>query len=176
MSQKSPQAILRRVLLVSRIDGWSIVIVAGLCALVSLAFGDLTGTLVGLLVAGGGATEIGGRRRLIRHDADGGMDWLVRSQLIVLGVIWAYAGTRLGSFDAESALANLTPDMKAMLDQAGVDTKTLLHYVRLFFYAIYGTVMAVTLLYQGGLALYYRNRREAVRQALTAVPAVPAAS
>lgn len=176
MSQKSPQAVLRRVLLVSRFDGWSIVIVAGLCALVSLVFGDLTGTLIGLLVVAGGATEIGGRRRLLRHDADGGMDWLVRSQLIVLGVIWAYAVTCLGSFDAESALSNLTPDMKAMLDQAGMGTKELLHYVRIFFYAFYGTVMAVTLLYQGSLALYYRNRREIVRQALTETPAVPAAS
>lgn len=173
MATKTPKEILHRVLLVSLIDGWSIALFAGLCTVVSLAFGDWTGGFVGLLVTAGGVIEIRGRRRLTQHDADGGMDLLVRSQLIVVGVIWIYAIGRLTNFDSDTALANMPPDMKSALDQVGMTTQDVARYVRLFTYVLYGTVMVVTLLYQGGMMLYYRNRRAAVREALTAAPAVP---
>ena len=173
MSTKTPKEILHRVLLVSLIHGWSIALFAGLCALISLIYGDVTGLIVSLFVTVGGVMEIRGRKRLTQHDADGGIDLLIRAQLVVLGVIWAYAISRLVSFDPDTMLGQMTPEMRSAVDQAGLSTHELVHYVRLFSYALYGTIMFVTLPYLGGLTFYYRNRRAAVRQALTAVPAVP---
>ncbi len=173
MATKTPKEILHRILLVSLIDGWSIALVAGLCTVASLVFGDWVGGFVGLLVTAGGVIELRGRRRLTQHDADGGMDFLVYSQCVVIGVIWAYAISRMTGFDADTAMANMTPDMKSALDQIGMSAHDVVHYVRLFTYALYGTVMFVTLGYQGGMIQYYRHRRAVVREALTAAPEVP---
>ena len=82
-----PEDVLHRVIKLSRLNGWSVAIFAGVCAVGSLAFGDLLGASVGLLVTFGGALEVRGHRMLKRNDA-GGMRWLVRSQLVVLAVIW----------------------------------------------------------------------------------------
>lgn len=169
MSSRTPREILRRVLRISLLNGWSVALCAGFCGLLSLLFGGAFGGGVGLLVAVGGVGEILGRRRLMQHDPDG-VTWLVRSQVFVLGVIWLYAAARLLSFDAELAASNVTPWMNSVLDQMGLDIATLLPLVRLVFRAIYITVILVTLIYQGGLALYYHRQRAAIREALTALP------
>lgn len=173
MAKRTPKEILHRVMRIARLDGWSIAIVAGLCALVSLATGDLIGGIVGIIVSAGGVVEIRGLRRLTQHDADGGMTLLIRAQLIVLISIWLYALGKLAGFDAESAMSGMTPDMKTMIDQVGLTTADITRLLRVTFYGMYVTVLIVTLIYQGGLALYYRNRREAVREALNATPEIP---
>jgi hypothetical protein len=173
---RTPEEQLRRVLRTAKLNGLGVAIVAGVGALGSLAFGDLLGAAVGALVTVGGAMELSGRKLLERGDADG-MRRLVRSQLLVLGVIVVYAVSRFASFDAESAMGNLTPDMRNDLTQAGVDLAAILPMVRLMFYALYGSLAVVTLFYQGGLALYYRRHTGAVKLALAARlrPAAPAA-
>ncbi len=182
--QPAPGDALRRVLRLSRLNGWSVAVFAGLCSLASLAFGDLVGFGVGVLVALGGALEVAGHRRLKRRDP-GGVALLVRSQFVVLGVIWAYALPRLLSFDAGYLQAEAIPnlrqllaasglDLDALLAQSGLDAQQIVPLVHLFFVVLYGSVMLATLVYQGGLALYYRRRREAVEAALRAPPLVPA--
>jgi len=182
--KRTPEETLRRVLKVSRLDGWSVAIFAGGCSLVSLAFGDPVGVSVGLLVTLGGTLEIRGHRMLKHGNADG-MRWLVRSQLVVLATIWAYAARQLLSFDEgylqeqaipaiRDLLAALGIDLDETLKQVDLSIKDLVPLVRRAFYLLYGGVMAVTLIYQGGLALYYRRRTAAVAQALTAPPAVTA--
>lgn len=161
---------LHRVLFVSAIDGWSVVILAALGALASLALGDLSGVFIGILVLIAGVTELHGRSRLRRRDASG-MRLLVRAQLFLLTVILVYCVTRLGSFDAETVMANLTPEMQSALNEAGVARGDILPLVRLAFYLVYGVVAVVSLLFQGGLALYYRRRTVAVGEALAAPPA-----
>ncbi len=172
---RPPEEVLRRVLKTSRLNGWSVAIFAGLCSLVSWALGDPVGGSIGLLVALGGMLEVRGHRLLQRRDADG-MRWLVRSQLVVLGVIWTYAATRLMSFDEGLVREMVTPDMRASLNELGVTMEDILPLVRRFFYLLYGSVMAATLIYQGGLGLYYRRRTAAVELALRAPPLVPSAT
>lgn len=162
-----PEETLRRVLKVARANGWCVTIVAGLSALVSLAFGDLVGAGIGVLVSVGGVLELRGHRQLQQGDPDG-MTRLVRSQLWMLGVIWAYAITRLASFDVTTVIGAVTPDMRSALDQAGVDLNAILPLVRLTFYLLYGSLIVVTLIYQGGLALYYRRRTAVVKAVLAA--------
>jgi hypothetical protein len=166
----SQEKILQRVLFISAVDGWSIAVVAALGGLVSLLFGDLSGVAVGVLVLAAGVTELRGRKQLRRRDA-AGMKLLVRAQLFLLTVILVYCVSRLGSFDAEMVMANMTPEMQAALTEAGVSRADVLPLVRTVFYVGYGTVAVVSIFFQGGLALYYRHRTGAVNEALATPPA-----
>jgi hypothetical protein len=111
------------------------------------------------------------------------MRWLARSQLVVLGTIWSYGISRLLSFDAGYVQSDVIPDARAMLashgidlDQvlapAGADSGNIVPFVRLFFVILYGTLLLVTLLYQGGLFIYYRWRTAAVEDALRPPPVI----
>src|SRR5882762_1336293 len=93
-----PQKALQRVRAISRINGWSVVIVAGLGILLALVLGDWLSIGLGLLVGGLGWMEVYGGRLLRQRDPEG-MKWLVRSQMLLLGLILAYCASRLGSFD-----------------------------------------------------------------------------
>jgi len=168
------QKALKRVLTVSRFNGWSVVIVAGLGILLTLVIGDLLGTCIGLLVGVAGGMEVRGGRKLGRRDP-AGMKLLVRSQLLLLSVILIYCVTRLGSFDADTALGNLTPDMEAPLKELGLERGEILSMVRATFYITYVTVAVVTVFYQGGMALFYRRRTPLVTEALAAPPQPPLA-
>jgi L-fucose mutarotase/ribose pyranase (RbsD/FucU family) len=165
----SPEKILQRVLVVAAVDGWSVTILAVLGSLVSLLLGDLSGALVGVFVFAAGFTELRGRRRLQRGDA-AGVALLVRAQLLLLSVILVYCVSRLGSFDGETVMGNLTPELQAALAEAGVQRADILPLVRIAFYGTYGTVIIVSIVFQGGLAWYYRQRSAAVTAALAAPP------
>jgi hypothetical protein len=167
-----PQKALKRVLRISRLNGWSVAIFAGLCVLVALLMGDLVSCFIGLLVVAAGWMEIRGHNKLKRRNPDG-MRLLVRSQMFLLAVMLVYCASRLGSFDADSALANLTPDMEAMLKEGGLERGDILPMVHTFFLVLYGTVALTCIIYQGGLALYYRSKIRLVTEALTTLPVVP---
>lgn len=169
-----PQKILARVLTVSAVDGWSIIAIAGLGTLLTLAFGDASGAFTGLLIVAAGCLELSGRRRLLRRDP-GGMKRLVRAQLFLLAVILLYCVTRLTGFDAELAMSNLTPEMEAALKDAGVMRADILPLVQIAFYGAYSLFALVSLLLQGGLILYYRSRTARVAEALALPPQSPLA-
>ena len=165
---------LKRVLSLSRLNGWVAVIIAALGILVTLAMGDFSGVAVGLLIGTAGQMEIRGHNSLKRGNPDG-MRLLVRSQVLMLAVILAYCALRLGSFDDGTVTSNLTPDMESLLKEAGLDQAELLPMVRTAFYAGYGAFAFATLVYQGGMALYYRSKIPLVAAALAnaAIPRVP---
>ena len=160
---------LQRVLTVSRLNGWSVIVISSLGSLLALAIGDLLSALIGLLVFSAGLMEVRGHRQLQQRDP-AGLILLVRSQLFLLAVMLVYCAGRLGSFDADTALASLTPDMEVILAEAGLDKSSLLPLVRSAFFALYSAVAAITLIYQGGLALFYRSKIKPVTEALTAPP------
>ena len=160
---------LKRVLGMSRINGWGVVIFAVLGTLIALLMGDLSSVGVGVLVTIGGWMEVHGHHLLKRRNPDG-MKWLVRSQLFLLAVILVYCAGRLGSFDGEGAMGNLTPDMEAVLQEAGIAKGDILPLVRLAFFATYASFAIATLIYQGGLAIYYRSKVDAVVTALSSPP------
>jgi hypothetical protein len=171
-AEPSPDAkAYRRVMAIAAFDGWSIVGVAAAGSLLSLAFGDLGGLAVGAMVAGAGVMELHGRKRLKRRDA-GGMRWLIRAQLFLLTVILVYCVSRLASFDGESAMGNLTPDMAAALKESGLEQADIQPMVHTMFLVLYGSVAVVSAVYQGGMALYYRSRVARVTAAIAAPPVV----
>ena len=163
---------LQRVLTISRLNGWSVVVISALGSLLALAIGDLLSALIGLLVLAAGLMEVRGHRQLQQRNP-AGLILLVRSQLFLLAVMLVYCAGRLGSFDADTALASLTPDLEVMLAEAGLDKSSLLPLVRSAFFALYSAVAAITLMSQGGLALFYRSKIKPVTEALTAPPTAP---
>ncbi len=163
--QPSPADTLRRVIKIARLDGLSIFVVSGGFALITMMMGDLVGTIVGLLVAAAGWSEWHGAKLLQRGRARG-IHWLVRSQLYLLCIILLYVMRQMTNYDPEYVRTLVTPYMKQMFDSIGLDIQQVLPMVRTAFYVLYGTVALVTLFYQGGLALYYRRRTEAVHAAL----------
>jgi len=160
------------VLTVSRLNGWGVAIFAVLGVLVALVMGDLLGIAICLFVLASGWMEIRGNRKLQRRDPDG-MKWLVRSQMFLLAVILAYCARCLGSFDSDTVMANLTPDMEAMLKESGIEKADILPLVHKMFFVLYGAVALTSLLYQGGLALFYRGKTARVTEVLTRPPLVP---
>lgn len=171
MAKGTPQDVLKRVRRIAGVNGWSVAVVSGLSTLLCLVTGAAGGAAVGLMVTLGGVMELRGRRMLGERKPDG-MLWLVRGQLMVLGMIWVYAVSRLASFDPELAMGNLTPDMERLLAESGILMSDILPLVKIAFYTLYITLLLVTLFYQGGLALYYRSRTAVVTEALRATPAV----
>lgn len=159
----------------SRMNGWSVVILAGLGGLLALVLGDWLSIGLAGLVGWFGWLEVKGSRMLKQCDP-AGMKWLVRSQMLLLALILAYCASRLGSYDAEGALANLTPDMEAALKEAGLNRADIAPLVHQMFLALYISVAVASILYQGGLALYYRRKTPVVTEALTIPPEPPSQS
>lgn len=165
-----PAHALHRVLAVARVDGWVVVIIAGLSGLVTLLQGNGPVTVAALLVLLAGAGELHGHRRLGRHDPRG-LGWMIGAQLGLLVVIWAYAWWRWRFFDPAALWAELPGFAQAKLDRdllaAGLDPELdrplLLELMNTLTCAV---LALVSLAYQGGLAVYYLTRRALVRQAL----------
>lgn len=173
MSDSPAERSLRRVLLVSAIDGWSIAVFAGLCTIVCLVIGEWLGVSIGGFIVAAGVIELRGRATLVRGDASG-LSWLIRAQAMIIGIIWLYAFRTLLAFDQQAIMAELTPEMRDYLQMSGISLETIESLLKPVYFGVYLTVMAVTLLFQGGLALYYFSSRVRVREALGARNSPPA--
>jgi hypothetical protein len=174
MTESKDEKTLRRVLFISAMDGWSVALFAGFCTLISLLMGEWIGVSIGAIITACGVFELRGRKQITRGDADG-MKWLVRAQVFILCTIWLYASENMFAYDEAAILAGVTPEMTEALHQAGLSMNDLRPMMKPVVYGFYLVVMGVTLLFQGGLALYYRSAREKVRAAVAARarPAVP---
>lgn len=165
-----PGKTLQRVLAIARADGWSIAIVAGLSSLVSLVQGAWFSAAAGILATLAGLAELHGRSRLLQREPRG-LSWLVGAQLGLLVVVWIYAWARWRFFDPEALWTELPTLARTLISHrmttAGLDPEL----DRALFLGVMNALVClilagVTLLYQGGLALYYAWQRAPVRQAL----------
>jgi len=173
---------LKRVLTISRLDGWSLVVIAGLSLLITGLLVEPLGMAVSLLILAAGVMELRGRRALKRRDPDG-MRLLTRSQMFVLAVILVYCARSIGSFDAGYLKDEALPEARQLLmswlgisldeflKEGGLTANDLLLLAQKAVWLLYGTVAIVSLIYQGGLALFYRSKTQLVTKALTSPPA-----
>ena len=157
-----PEETFARVCRVARFDGLSVLLVAGFFALLSAVAGEAVGALIGLLAAGAGAIELHGRT-LLHHGERRGMSWLVGSQLFLLVVLLGYCALQLLRARLPALPAEADALLQADADQLGM-TKS--EFLLLFNRMLYGGFAIVTLVYQGGMALYYLRRRAAVDRVL----------
>ena len=157
-----PSEIIRRVVRVARFDGMSLLGVAGLFALISAASRDVSGAVIGLLVAAAGAIELHGSA-LLRAGRGNGMRWLVYSQLYLMTTMLTYVAVRISNPDISSIRPIVTAELAGQIQQAGMSVdQFLLGFLRL----VYLSVAGATLLYQGGMTIYYLRRRAAVEAAV----------
>jgi hypothetical protein len=162
--------IFTRVVRIARFDGMSVLIVSGAFALLAAAIGDFRGAVIGVLIAGAGAMEMHGVG-LLRHGDPGGMHWLVRSQIFLLITLLGYCALRLTHPDLESLhegfkTAMHSPAMQqawAMQESMGMTED---RFLRQVYTLTYFSLAIATLIYQGGMAIFYVRRRDAVHQAL----------
>jgi len=163
-----PDKTLARVLRLAGLEGGSVLVLGTLSLMVSAVSFSPVGLLVSAVLAGCGAAELRGAK-LLRAGELRGLDWLVRAELALMTTVVAYAGLRLATTTPASMHKELAD--VAMLGDLGMDQRqletTLLSTLRL----TYAVVILVTLLFQGGLALYYHRSRAAVAGALALLPA-----
>jgi hypothetical protein len=164
-----PSEVLRRVERVSRVHGMTVLGLAGTFALISAGARDVTGAVVGLLVAGAGALEFHGAS-MLRSRLDG-TRWLVASQLYLMGIILAYVAYRITHPDVAWMLHYMTGDaaepIKEAARQQGLSTEQMLAAAMVGFYLL---VAALTVVYQGLMAAYYLRKRRTVAEALAEDP------
>jgi len=168
-----PSEVLRRLLRVARFDGISVLGFAGACALVSASVRDVTGAVVGLIVAGAGAIELHGAT-LLRMGSFRGMRWLVSSQAYLMSAILGYVALKLQHPDlalmrrfmahySAAAGQDAVDQFNAQLQEQGL---TMDQALLGFLTFVYLALAAATLLYQGGMIFYYMRRRDSVAAAL----------
>lgn len=147
---------LKRMLWLSRINAYSIVVIASGFGLLCVILLEPAGILVGAVVTGAGLMEIRGHRRL-RSGVPGARNWMAGSQVWLVACVLTYCAWRLLAFDPEQPLAVLGD--AALLETtaaiAGYSHEMLEDLVTLVYTLTYKLVALVTLVLQGGLASYY---------------------
>lgn len=157
-----PEETLARVYRVARVDGAGILFVAAFFACVAAISGDYLGAIAGLLVAGCGAMELHGTG-LLRQGEERSVTWLVGSQFFLLVSILAYCAVRLLSLE----IPPIPEELRPMVEMSAAQAKlTVDEYLRTVYRLGLWLVALVSLLYQGGMMLYYLRRRDAVYRAL----------
>jgi hypothetical protein len=160
----TPEEQLQRILRIARINGLSVVIIAGLSLLISL--GDWFGMAICAAVVGGGWLELAGRKQLLAGDA-AGVRRLVQAELVVLAAVEIYCVVKLAR--------GMSPELRELI--AAMDMPELEPSFRSAFAATYIAAGLLTIVYQGGMARYYSRHAATVRSALEARarPATPGA-
>lgn len=148
---------IERIARIARWNGGSLAMVAGLGALLSLAGGDPVPTAFAAAIAYAGWRELDAGRRLAATGAPAGpRATLVRCELAVLALIVGYSAWRLATADPVAELAALPAPQRELLASLTAGDRALLE--QLFAMAlkiVYGTLIAVTAAYQGGMAWWY---------------------
>ena len=151
----------RRAVGVATADAWMIAIFAGLSFVCGL-FSGVSGVVVGMAMAVIAWYEFDGAGRLRRLDP-AAPKRLGYNQLAFAGLIVAYA---LWSLHSELAGGGFSQELEQYKEQLG-DMEGL---TRMLAYAVYGTLIAVAVLAQGGTALYYFSREKHVQAYVAATP------
>ena len=158
-----------RILRVAKYNGGSVAVFGVLCLLCSLVWFTLVGVLVGLALSASAYMELSGRRRFKQNRPEAGR-WLARSQLLLMVAIILYCGYNLLLFDPvgemKKEIGDLPSESRTQLSQA-LDMPKVEEWVPRIFRAFYLSLIAGTVLYQGGLWLYYtRGARKLAEAAM----------
>ena len=151
---------------VSRINGWSIALIAAPATLLTLLLGDWFGAFIGALVTAAGVTEIHGHR-LLKSGSARGCKLVKAAQVMLFSALWGYCLIQLTTFNFEKLYSSLPEDTQQMLLSLGLTELDLEPLIRFSYMTVYGGVMVASLLHQGGLFWFYRSRTQAVVKALS---------
>ena len=149
---------------VARSSAVTILLIGAGGIVVAVAYPSLWGSLVVAGVCIVGAVEYVGARRLRRGEPSAAI-LLGVNQLAFLGLITVYCVVRLASFSpvaAQAALgmSSLQTSLNRLPDVQADIQRQLDAWVPVIAYGFYSLIIALSLAYQGGLALYYFTRRK----------------
>lgn len=151
---------LRRAAKLARANGLGYAVFGVLTILLSLPL-DVAGLLLGgCLLAVGLAQQRTAPGLVAADPATPGA--LARNELVLLAAITAYAVAQMTILRAGTSA-----ELERLGDSAGVDVAGLVDAIA---GAVYGSVIVISLLYQGGMALYFRRRAPVVERYAREVP------
>jgi len=154
---------LARAAAVARNNALGYVAFGALTLLLSAPRLDLPGIAIGAVLTGVGVAQLRTAPRLRRADpAAPGM--LARNEAVLLVAIVIYCVLQLTVLRTSSAALG---DQLADAGDVGVELDALLDSVNAAVYCIF---LGVALVYQGGLALYFKRRRPALERYLAETP------
>jgi hypothetical protein len=158
VTQADPQAQrIQRLIRLSRFNGYSVACIAGGFAVLSLFGLSLSGVIVGAGLTGCGLLEIKGHRRLAAGEP-GARGMMAGSQVLLVLCVLLYCWYRLAVFDPDNPMAilgSMEPQLRELTELAMVPMAELEAQVRMIYLLTYRLVAAVTVVLQGGLAVYY---------------------
>ena len=158
---------IRAVAKVASFNGWS----TGVFAAASFPF--VLSSLPALLITVGLGivtyNEFRGRRRLLQFDPTGptflGWNQLALFAMVTVYCLWTLGAELLGNGPLGGELA-AHPELAAVLGSP----QKLEHLHRMLTLTVYGAVIAVSAVFQGGCALYYFHRRKLVENFVQETP------
>ena len=159
-----PEEAFYRTVRVANIDGICVMAIAGMLALAAASGGDWVGAGIGLAVAAAGAIELHGVG-LLRAGHARGMNWLIASQPYLCAVLLGYCGWRLSAPDLSALKMAMTSQLREQIAATGWGED---EFLRFAYVLTYTAVGIGTLIYQGGMTLYFLRRRAAVTEAVGA--------
>jgi len=143
----------RRIARIAAVNGWSVAVLGALCLLCSLLWFNAAGILIGLAAMASGCMELSGRRRL-KQNRQEARRRLAGSQLLLLAAVVLYSAYHLLLVQPKEILMDFPPDVRMQLSQV-MDPKDLQALIAKAIRILYLSLIAATVLYQGGLCLYY---------------------
>lgn len=147
----------RRLIRLSKINGWSVTVIAGGFALLSLFSLSWAGVFVGAVATGSGVMEIRGHRRL-EAGRPGARGLMVGSQVMLVLCVLLYCAWRLASFDPEDPLAiigSAEVQIRELAELGFISMSELEAQVAELYSLTYRLVAVLTLVVQGGFGFYY---------------------
>ena len=163
---------IRKAARVASFNGWTTAIIAALSAVVTWFAFDLVGFLVTLALAIVAFNEFRGRKRLLAFDPLAatmlGWNQVGLLAMITAYCLWALYSNLLGSNTLEAQL-KASPELGAAFGSLeGMDGFDGLY--RQIVLALYGSVIALSAVFQGANAYYYFTRRRVIEDYVRETP------
>jgi hypothetical protein len=144
------------VLKMAKFDGYGLLVMGVPSIIVACFASSVSGFAIGAVVAGCGWAELDGYRRYTGR-LPGARLRLVGSQFLLIALAWGYAGWSVLHPEP------LFPEVADLIKESGgqsSDMQGLVGNMRLLVAAL---ICGVTLLYQGGLSLYYWSKTRGLK-------------
>ena len=145
-----------RKLRMAKMDGYGLLVMGIPSIILGVVMASPSGVVVGLGVTFCGACELDGLRRYLAG-LPGARLRLMGSQLALIALAWGYAAWSLIHPEP------LSPEISDLIRESGEDASAMQGLVAQLRWTVAAAICAVTLLYQGGLTVYYgikvRERR-----------------
>ena len=154
-----PSVLYKKIMRISTINAWSVTVIAGAFTLLNLLSLSVPGILVGAAVTIAGPLELHGQK-ILQTEPERARQRMIGSQIWLIVCVLSYCAWRLLSLDPDNPFVVFgeAAQVFELVAIFGIPKAYLASLFVQAFYITYGLIAALTLIFQGGLALYYRSR------------------